>query len=392
MKNILLSISFFLVISNSLRAQDNIENKIKELENQVTLILKQDSLFRRTINQEDSINFILTRNSIINAVDNAPALVFNFDKIVENIEKDGLWTKIVDANNPSSDILGASFTDVVTKAAEKHFLDALDKKDRPRFADIVNKIVKNPIVSSVLSSNPVTSVVASITNAASDFFANNITGAKIKDLAVDTKNVFDQKKLEAFNKELAPYINFYDEMIKTNDSYYSGLSRLKAKNKYLSQNISSYNVKLIVSLGIDMNSSVPKSTQANNMFTLQKDKYGFNDYRAVLAKSEIKKTKEHSDKYVVYKIQVEDFQEEYNQLLKGYLEENIRLLTKAKTITLTEGFDPKKIDNLITQIGNFIGKNTSSNEMDFKINGSMSETKSFMSVPSFSIKKFSVFE
>nr|WP_320022211.1 hypothetical protein [uncultured Draconibacterium sp.] len=391
MKNVLLSISFFLAIFNPLRAQENIESKIKELENQVSLLVKQDSLFRRTINIEDSLNYILTRNSIINAVDKAPALVFNFDKIVENIEKDALWTKIVDANNPSSNILGASFTDVVTKAAEKHFLQALDKKDKTRFTDIINKIVKNPIVSSVLSSNPVTSVVASITNAASDFFTNNITGAKVKDLEVHTKNVFDQNKLEAFNKELAPYIKFYDEMIKANDNYFNGLSRLKAKNKYLSENISSYNVKLIMSLGLDLSSSVPKSTQANNIFTLQKDKYGFIDYRAVLAKSEIKNTKEHSDKYVVYKIQVEDFQEEYNQLLKGYLEENIRLLTNAKSITLTKGFDSGKIDNLIIQIENFIRNNTSSHEMDFKIDDNKSMTEIF-SIPSFSSKRFSVFE
>ena len=91
MKNLLLSISFFLAIFNPLRAQENIESKIKELENQVSLLVKQDSLFRRTINLEDSLNYILTRNSIINAVDRAPALVFNFDKIVENIEKDALW-------------------------------------------------------------------------------------------------------------------------------------------------------------------------------------------------------------------------------------------------------------------------------------------------------------
>jgi hypothetical protein len=350
--------SLLLVISLTTFAQDDLNLKIKDLEKRISLLVEQDSLFRRTINIEDSVDFLQTRNVIINAVDNAPTLVFNFDKIVENIEINALWTRIVDANNPSSDILGSSFTDVVIKAAEKHFIEALDKKDKPRFIDIVNKIVKNPIVSSVLSSNPVTSVVASITNAASDFFTNNITGAKIKNLAVDTKNVFDQKKMEAFNNELAPYIKFYDEMIKANEDYYSGLNRLKKKNKYLIESVSNYNVNLLRSLGIDITSKIPKSTQANNMFIPNKDKYGLYNYIEIINKPNIRASKSHADKYIVYKLQVDDFQDEYNELLANYLKENKRLLQGAKDIVLTKGFDNLIIEELIGQIDNFIQSKT----------------------------------
>ncbi len=366
-------------------AQEDLKKQVLDLEKKVLLLQKNDSLLRKSINIEDSLSFYMIRNSIINAVDNAPKLSFDFNKVIEDIEKDELWTKLVDANNPSSDILGSSFVEVVTKAAETHFLNALERKDKIRFTDIVTKIIKNPIISSVLKSNPITSIVASITNSASDFFSNTVTGTKISNLAIDTKNVFDQAKLDAFNKELAPYIHFYDEMIFASENYNQGLMKLKAKNIFLTNDITNYNNDLLKTLGINSGTSTPKSTQANDMFKLTHDKYGFPEYKKITSKSNIKNTKIIADKMIVYQIQVKDFKDEYTELLENYLNTNVDLLNKAKNISLSKGFDTNKIDKLITSINSFISKRT-----PIKKNIIIDESKSKV-VSSIELGKFEVF-
>jgi hypothetical protein len=304
----------------------NQQEEINTLKKQISILQESDFELRKSINENDSVTFILVRNTVINAVDNSQKLEFDFLKIISDIEKDELWTDLVNANNPSSDILGASFTEVVIKAAEKHFITPLPEKSKTRFLDIVNKIVKNPIVSSVLNSNPVTSVVASITNSASEFFSNSISGRKISKLAIDTKNVFDQKKLEEFNKELAPYIEFYDEMILANDNYEKGLKNLQKKYNFLTTDITNYNLNLLVSLEIDLDSPIPISTQANNKFRLTKDDYGLNNYKKVLNNESIKNGKSIADNYIIFAMQVQNFKNDYNSLLENYLKENIRLL------------------------------------------------------------------
>ncbi|MCA6420451.1 MAG: hypothetical protein IM574_12155 [Cytophagales bacterium] len=180
------------------------EEKLKE-------ISEQFQVLKRQISSEDSLQYIKTKYTILNSIQNGPKLEFDFKRVKENIQLTGIFAKISKANNPTDDILGVSFVDVVSKAAETHLLSSLPVADRPRFSEIVDKIIKNPIIGSLLNSNPVTSVVASITNSAANFFNSKIAGSNFNNAAIETKNLFDQKKLENFNLELAPYISFYDK-------------------------------------------------------------------------------------------------------------------------------------------------------------------------------------
>ena len=322
--------------------------KLKEIQEQF-LSLKSDIAY------QDSIEFINTKYSILKAIQDGPKLEFDFTKVTDRIRVVGLMSKLNKANNPASDILGVSFVDVVTKAAETHFTKELPDREKPRFVDIVNKIIKNPIVSSVLNSNPVTSVVSSITNAAAGFFSTNVFGERVRELTVETKNLFDQKKLEAFNKELSPYISFYDNMIKTTDKYLIGVDQLKNKYSYLNDNVKNYNMSLLNSLNIKKGSSSPLSVQVDAEFKLTFDKYGFCEYQKVLKRDNVSSAKNIANNYKVIEIQVQNFKSDYNELLKNYLNETVVLLNGAKTITLSKGFSPDKIDDLINDIALFTG-------------------------------------
>lgn len=323
------------------------EEKLKEISDQFFLLKDQ-------IKTEDSLQYITTKYSILNTIQNGPTLEFDFKKVKDKIKISGLFAKIGKANNPTDDILGVSFVDVVSKAAETHLLTSLPLADRPRFSEIVDKIIKNPIIGSLLNSNPVTSVVASITNSAANFFNSKIAGSKFDNAVIETKNLFDQNKIEKFNLELAPYISFYDKMLANTDKYVFGLEQLDRKYSFLNNSVKDYNKNLYNALGLNPKISIPLSSQVESIFIASRDKFGYYEYRKLLSQEKVIKSKRISDDFQILNTQVLDFQNDYNELLKNYLFETVKLLNNAKLMKLSKGFNQMKLDNLITEINEYI--------------------------------------
>ncbi|MFM7856146.1 MAG: hypothetical protein ACKO96_30555 [Flammeovirgaceae bacterium] len=323
------------------------EEKLKEISDQFYLL-------KRQITTEDSLKYISTKFAILNSIQNGPKLEFDFRQVKDKIKISGLFAKIGKANNPTDDILGVSFVDVVSKAAETHLLASLPAADRPRFSEIVDKIIKNPIIGSLLNSNPVTSVVASITNSAANFFNSNIAGTKFDNARIETKNLFDQKKIESFNLELAPYISFYDKMLANTDKYVFGLEQLDRKYNFLNAAVKNYNNNLLSTLGVNPKIPTPLSSQVESILVVNKDVYDFYDYKKVLSQENVIKSKRIADDFQILNNQVLDFQNDYNELLKNYLFETIKLLNDAKSMKLSKGFNQAKLDGLIGEISEYI--------------------------------------
>ncbi len=321
------------------------QEQIDRIQNQL-YYLKKDLTLR------DSSDFIRTKVLILTAIEKSPRLEFNFEKTTQRISDIGLFSKLTKANNPTEDILGASYVDVVSKAVETHLLTTLGGDSRKRFSEIVSKIVNNPIVTAVMASNPVTQIVSSITNAASGFFESTRVGIKLNEIAVKTQNVIHQDKLDAFNKELLPYINFYDNMVKTTDRYLYSVEQLQNKHSFLSQNVSGYNERLLGALGLT-SSGVPLSMQVEPLFSVNTDADGFKTYQLTTKNTKITNAIPIADEYKIIETQVRDFQSDYNEILPTYLYETATYLQNAKTITLSRKLDAVKIDGLINDIIKF---------------------------------------
>ena len=326
----------------------SIEDRLEDLEEKYMKL-------RREINIEDSIDFVTTQYRIIGALDRAPKLKFDFDLIVSNMKRDQLNTKLLNAYNPGSDVFGVSFMEVVLIAAEANFISSLDAEDGMRFKDIIQKVLKFP-GAALMTANPVIGIVSSIANIAAHFAKTKLSG-KAKDMVVETKNVFDQEKIDKFTKDLKPYVEFYGDMTITNTKFSLGLDRLQAKNKGLTESVNDYNTALLTALVIDAKAPVPVSTQANNIFKTKKDEYGFKNFKTVLTDTRILQGDIQAEQLEIYEVQVKAFKDEYNSLLNTYLVENIQLLEKAKKVTVAQGYDPTKVDVLMSEIRAFIGVN-----------------------------------
>ncbi|MCA6420452.1 MAG: hypothetical protein IM574_12160 [Cytophagales bacterium] len=143
-------------------------------------------------------------------------------------------------------------------------------------------------------------------------------------------------------------------MLANTDRYVFGLEQLDKKYSFLNTSVKNYNDRLYTTLGVFPNTGVPLSAQVENIFTVTKDNYGFYEYKKVLNKDNITTSRQIADEYLILNSQVLGFKNDYNELLKNYLFETVRLLNEAKSMKLSQGFNKTKIDGLITEITNYI--------------------------------------
>lgn len=319
----------------------------------ISRIEKQFYTLKKDISLRDSLEYTRVKFSIVNAIEKAPKLEFDFKKTTQRIEDIGLLSQLTKANNPTEDILGSSFVEVVMATANKHLTSGMDVRDTPRFTEILSKIIKNPIVTSVLASNPITNIVSSITNAAASFFTSNPIAERGKQLWIETKNIISEEKLKSFNSELLPYIGFYDNMAKTTNKYQYAVEQLQNKYSFLNENAKGYNQKLLTALNIKHSDAVPLTVQTEPIFALTTDEMGFKNYSFSVKNSKVIAALPIADEYKIIETQVRDFQNDYNEILKTFLYETAVLLDEAKAIPLAKKLDTRKIDNLVENLLQF---------------------------------------
>ncbi|MDI9857959.1 hypothetical protein [Flectobacillus roseus] len=349
------SVLFLITFGANAQTQmDTILSELSLLKKKTSLLEAGNLEFRRDIRKSDSIKYSSIRNQIFEAYTKSKDLDFDFKQVSDKIVITGLLTKLMDANNPVSDILGFKFTEVVVKASEKHLLSELPKEEKPRFWSIVNKIIENPIVSSILKSNPLTTTVSSVVNSIANFTSTKVITTNsdgkvktIKDLVADTKDVFDQKKISLFKDELQPYIDFYDEMILSSERYLQGLNELNKKYSYLNKNTKTFNKDLIDNLGI--------KNQVNPLIELTTILPQANidtKYQDLVNLETIQNGLEVAKKLPVIQQSVNDFKKDYNTLLSDFLSSYVRIFQKAKSFPKSS-IDNRKIDGLIAEVEAF---------------------------------------
>lgn len=345
-----------ICLENWLHAQPGtieLQKQLDDLRSRIRSLEKENDQIKTENRTGDSAEYASIRTEIFEAVTNIPQLDFNFTNTTDKIAVTGLFTRLMQANNPSSDILGFRFTEIIFSACEKHFKDVLkDEKDKKRFSLVIGKIIDNPVVSSLANTNPVSSVVAAIISTIAGFTTNKVElekeGGKIKDVSVEQQDAFDNKNLAGFRKELQVYIDFYDALIVASASYLKGLENLKGKYAYLANSVEDYKTSLFHELGLNednyligLSSLLPDPSTA-----------GIN-YSILAHDPEIRTCRHIAGRYALLQQDVNDFKDDYNQLLFKFLESYITTLRSAKLFP--EGnIDLDKTDALVLEIENFI--------------------------------------
>jgi hypothetical protein len=329
------------------------QRKVEDLISRMSQLEKENQKLRSDLQVRDSMAYCALRMEIFEAYMKAPELSFDFKSTTDKIAITGLFARLMQANNPTSDILGFRFTDIIFSSCEKHFLNGIRKeKDRARFGQVISKIIDNPVVSSLANTNPFTSVIAGIVSAIAGFTTAEAElkkeGGRVREVEIKNEDVIDGKSITDFRSELQVYINFYDALIKASDRYIAGLSDLESKYANLSASVSHYLDRLQGS------SSQEEGNMIATLSSLLPDPGNRSiDFHAFLVDENILRILSIAREYPALSKSVSELKKEYNALLYHFLTEY--LVALESTGKFPEGIvDPARIDHLIGEITRFI--------------------------------------
>jgi hypothetical protein len=355
MKSFLISICFLLIwpCLQSQPVSAEIQKQLDELRSRIKILEKEKEILEYEGRSNDSAAYCLLRSEIFEAFTNVSQLDFDFKNTADKIAVTGLFTKLMQANNPASDILGFKFTEIIFSASEKHFKETLKNEgDKKRFSQVIGKIIDNPVVSSLANTNPVTSVVAAIISCVAGFTTSRAEvekeGGRIKDVTVHQQDAFENRGISAFRNELKVYIDFYDALIIASRDYLEGLGTLNRKYAYLIQSVLEYKTALYAELGFK------ESNLLIQLARLLPDPAAKDiNYSIIIHDQKIQKSQLLARKYPVLLQAVSSFKKEYNSLLFNFLSDYIKTLKTA--LEFPDGdIDKTKTEALISDIETFI--------------------------------------
>jgi len=331
----------------------DMQRQFEELKTRIKTLEIENQVIRAEQRAADSISYSNIRLEIFEAYSNISQLGFDFRNTIDKIAVTGLFTRLMQANNPASDVLGFRFTDVVMSAADKHFMHQLKKEtDRKRFSQAIGNIISNPVVSTLAHSNPISSVVSSLITVIVGFTTSSVNANKdnnrARDLSVEQSTPFNEKEIAAFRKELEIYINFYDELISISDHYLKGIENLNDKYAFLVQSVTSYKAELYTQTESQENNPLISLT----LSLPEPDRAGV-DFGSMLNDPSVRQTLQAARKFPLLKQSVEYFKTEYYSLLFHFLTSYSQTLEKAKTFP-GHSVDSSKIDALSREIESFI--------------------------------------
>lgn len=215
-------------------AVDSLKKRMLTLEKSLeeSKILIKDTQ-KKSIKERYEINLLSLRTGLVNGTE-IEVLVPAATRLLA--AKD-LSETLSEINNPTSSILGTSFSDLVLDSASKNLLpkyskDTDNEKAKTKFSSILGAILNSPITQSVLNSNPISSIINSTIQQAGLFQKRNtnitITKQQLKDkndftLPINLENTdgptFGDKELNDFYSEIKERVSFYDELKRYNTEH-----------------------------------------------------------------------------------------------------------------------------------------------------------------------------
>ncbi|MGB0880350.1 MAG: hypothetical protein ACPGTO_07265 [Polaribacter sp.] len=255
-----------------------IEQKRSKIESKLFLISK--SSFDK---MESSIREALDKTDVISSS-------ANYQKVLKTTIK--LHNEITKVNNftDAEKVFGFDFVDEIMKVTENTLINQITKisenekestlKNRKnRFRNIIRNIVKNPIVSGFLKSNPITSVAHSIINQtvsaqtikidkvaitrgnynmpenfkkfkkSYSSFKDSYVTSKIVGLP-ESQSIILNGSIKIFTSKLKPLIDIFDNLSKINDEFESSLKVFMEASKQTITRAQSIEAKFYKKLGV----------------------------------------------------------------------------------------------------------------------------------------------
>jgi hypothetical protein len=270
-----------------------------------------------------------------------------------------LYKKIIDVNNPSSDALGFQLMDVIDKSLEDN-INALPLVDgeKKRLKGQVSGLVEG-----IKRTFPPLQIISSAVSMISGFTTFKTRMEKLDrktdSIIVDASYPITKEIISKINLQMAPYIDFYNQLNKINSTYENALYSHVIEYKDFIEEVA--NIQTVLEGSLNMNESI--GDQINSIFDLPNSSRQDFDYKKVNENDKIRGLAGNCLSVFDLVERYKKFTNDFISIQDGFYKDYISLLEeKAKKLPMK---DDDRIAKLITDLNNIKKGNAAENIIGF---------------------------
>jgi len=368
------------IYSHSLFAQDNIS-----IQQEITSLKIENRFFKERLISIDKSFYDSEKKKLEIAMILGVKMSEKWNNLQNNIAISSGLNRITQINSiGKSNALGLDFNETILQMVDKNLVVSFDDKEvvsevakkntKSRWKTIVDRVLNNDIVQSLVKSNPFTSVASSLINSAIGFTSYDVStkadiklvtvgeelpkkykhyrnewktkydiiGATAVNSKVYSKNAISDEALKGFSEAIGPYISLYNQMAASNLKFQFQIQEVS--NSYIDYKdvISTYDKGFLRSLNVVNLSDLP--SVLSDLLYIEKEAL-FPGYREVIQRPELSAARGLANQYIILYKKVNELNIRFYDVHVKHFKAYIKHLNDA--LVLTDGgktsFDKVKI-------------------------------------------------
>ena len=310
--------------------------------------------------QSDKLKYQKNYQLIVNGLETVKEMHQGIMEITGARNQNILYKKLIDINNPTSEVLGFQLIDVINKTLEENInaLASLGDGDRRRLRGNVSGLFEG-----LKRTFPPLQIITGCFSAISSFTTYKTRvekiGRKADSIIVDATNPITHEMISKMSGNLQPYIVFYNELNKVNGVFENALYQHEVEYKDFIEelNLLRQSIEKRISLGESV------STQVIEMFDLTNSSAQDFNYKYKLDNETIKELVGNCVNVFELVDRYKKFTNDFVTIQDDFYRSNLELLMKkAKYLPYK---DVAKIDQLVTDLDQLKNGNTATNTAGF---------------------------
>jgi hypothetical protein len=341
------------------RPQGSTDVNSNNLADEVTRLREQIKGLQENEIQSEKVKYMRNYQLVLYGLDIIKEIKQGTVEISNARSQNILYKKIIDINNPSSDALGFQLMEVIDKMLEEN-INALPLVDgeKKRLKGQVSGLVDG-----LKRTFPPLQIISSVVSMISSFTTFRTRMEKLDkrtdSLVVEASYPITKEIISKINLQLAPYIDFYTQLDKVNNTYENALYNHVIEYKDFMDEVD--NLQTVLAGALDMNQSIGE--QINNLFDLANSSRQDFDYKKVNENDKIRAVAGNCLSVFDLVDRYKKFTSDFIAIQDGFYRDYISLLEdKAKKLPIK---DEEKISKLVTDLNNIKKGNSAENIIGF---------------------------
>ncbi|TMI83942.1 MAG: hypothetical protein E6H10_06905 [Bacteroidetes bacterium] len=341
------------------RPQGSTDINTNNLAGEVSKLKEQIKSLQENEAQSEKVKYMRNYQLVLYGIDIIKEIKQGTVEISNARSQNILYKKIIDINNPASDALGFQLMDVIDKTLEDNInalplVDGEKKRLKGQVSGLVDGLKKT---------FPPLQIISSVVGMISSFTTFRTRMEKLDkrtdSLVVEASYPITKEIISKINLQLAPYIDFYTQLNKINNTYENALYNHVIEYKDFMEEVD--NLQTTLGGSLDMNESTGE--QINNLFDLANSSRQDFDYKKTNENDKIRAIAGSCLSVFDLVDRYKKFTSDFIAIQDGFYHDYISLLDdKAKKLPIK---DDERITKLVADLSNIKNGNPTENVKGF---------------------------